>query len=156
MMQYFWMALLIIFIVVECLTVGLVSIWFAGGSLVAMILAMAGAGAIWQDVAFLVVSALLLVITRPFVKKYLMNKKVKTNYESVIGGVAKVTETIDNYNQSGVAFVDGKEWTARSTEDTVILEAGSLAEVTAIEGVKLIVKPYVRAKEQTAAAEEAK
>lgn len=104
MMQYFWLALLIIFVVVECLTVGLVSIWFAGGSLVAMILAMAGADAIWQDVAFLAVSGLLLIITRPFVKKYLMNKKVKTNYESVIGRVAKVIEKIDNYNQVGVVL----------------------------------------------------
>lgn len=144
MMQYFWLALLIIFVVVECLTVGLVSIWFAGGALVAMILAMAGAGAIWQDAAFLATSALLLIITRPFVKKYLMNKKVKTNYQSVIGTVAKVTEKVDNYNQTGAAFADGKEWTARSTEDAVTMEAGSLAEVVAIEGVKLIVKPYER------------
>lgn len=142
MMQYFWLALLIIFVVVECLTVGLVSIWFAGGSLVAMILAMAGADAIWQDVAFLAVSGLLLIITRPFVKKYLMNKKVKTNYESVIGRVAKVIEKIDNYNQVGVVFVDGKEWTARSTEDTVTFEAGELVKVTAIVGVKVIVEPY--------------
>lgn len=147
MMQYFWLALLIIFVVVECLTIGLFSIWFAGGALVAMILAMAGVGAIWQDVAFLVVSGLLLVATRPFVKKYLMNKKVKTNYQSVIGEVAKVTEKIDNYNQTGVAFVDGKEWTARSTEDTVTMEAGSLAEVVEIVGVKLIVKPYERREE---------
>lgn len=144
MMQYFWLALLIIFVVVECLTVGLVSIWFAGGALVAMILAMAGAGAIWQDVAFLVASGLLLIVTRPFVKKYLMNKKVKTNYQSVIGTVAKVIEKIDNYNQTGAAFADGKEWTARSTEDAVTMEEGSLVEVAAIEGVKLIVKPYKR------------
>lgn len=156
MMQYFWLALLIIFVVVECLTVGLVSIWFAGGSLVAMILAMAGAGAIWQDVAFLVVSALLLIITRPFVKKYLMKKKVQTNYQSVIGTVAKVIEKIDNYNQTGAAFADGKEWTARSTEDMVIMEAGSLAEVVAIEGVKLIVKPYEAKQVQEAAAAEEK
>lgn len=141
-MQYFWLALLIIFVVVECLTVGLFSIWFAGGALVAMILAVAGAGAIWQDVAFLVVSGVLLIGTRPFVKKYLMNKKVKTNYESVIGRVAKVTENIDNYNQTGAAFVDGKEWTARSTEDAVTFEAGTLVKVTAIVGVKVMVEPY--------------
>ena len=151
MMQYFWLALLIIFVVVECLTVGLVSIWFAGGALVAMILAMAGAGAIWQDIAFIIVSGLLLVATRPFVKKYLMNKKVKTNYESVIGEVAKVTESIDNYNQTGVAFVDGKEWTARSTVDTVVIEKGALVKVAAIEGVKLMVEPYEQVKEQEAA-----
>lgn len=142
MMQYFWLALVIIFVVVECLTVGLVSIWFAGGALVAMILAMAGAGAIWQDITFLVVSGLLLIATRPFVKKYLMNKKVKTNYESVIGRVAKVTEKIDNYNQTGAAFVDGKEWTARSTEDSVTFEAGTLVKVAAIAGVKVIVESY--------------
>ncbi len=151
MMQYFWLALLIIFVVVECFTIGLVSIWFAGGALVAMILAMAGAGAIWQDIVFIVVSGFLLVATRPFVKKYLMNKKVKTNYESVIGEVAKVTESIDNYNQTGVAFVDGKEWTARSTEDAVVIEKGALVKVAAIEGVKLIVEPYEQTKVQEAA-----
>jgi len=155
-MMYFWLALVIIFVVVECFTVGLVSIWFAGGSLVAMILAMAGAGAIWQDIAFLVVSGALLVATRPIAKKYLMNKKVKTNYQSVIGEVAKVIETIDNYNQSGAAFADGKEWTARSTEDTVVIEKGALARVISIEGVKLIVEPYQAVKQEEAAAAQEK
>lgn len=153
-MMYFWLALVIIFVVVECLTVGLVSIWFAGGALVSMFLAMAGAGAIWQDVAFLVVSGLLLVATRPFVKKYLLNKKVKTNYESVIGEVAKVTETIDNYNQTGAAFADGKEWTARSTDNETVIEQGALVRVVAIEGVKLMVEPYVAVKVQDVAAAE--
>lgn len=153
MLQYFWLALLIIFVVVECLTVGLVSIWFAGGALVAMFFAMAGAGAIWQDVAFLAVSGLLLVVTRPFVKKYLMTKKEKTNYQSVIGMVAKVTENIDNFNQTGAAFVDGKEWTARTTEDAVAVEKGALVKVAAIEGVKLIVEPYEKPEEQVAAGE---
>lgn len=143
MMQYVWLALLIIFVVVECLTVGLVSIWFAGGSLVAMIMAMLGAKAIWQDVVFVAVSALLLIATRPFVKKYLLNKKVKTNYQSVIGEVAKVTEKIDNFNQTGAVFVDGKEWTARSTDNSVTMEEGSLVKVAAIEGVKIIAEPYI-------------
>lgn len=142
MMQYFWLALLIIFIVVECLTVGLVSIWFAGGALAAMFLAVAGADAIWQDVIFLAVSALLLVLTRPLAKKYLLKKRAKTNYQSVIGEVAKVFETVDNYNQTGAAFVDGKEWTARSTKDSVVMESGTLVRVVAIEGVKLMVEPY--------------
>ena len=153
-MMYVWLALVIIFVVAECLTVGLFSIWFAGGSLAAMILAMAGAGAGWQMVAFLVVSAVLLVATRPLVKKYLLNKKVKTNYESVIGEVVKVIETIDNYNQTGAAFADGKEWTARSTKDTVVLGKDTLAKVTAIEGVKLIVEPYEVNCAESAAAEE--
>lgn len=152
MLQYFWLALVIIFVVVECLTVGLVSIWFAGGALVAMIFAMAGAGAIWQDIVFLVVSGLLIIVTRPFAKKYLLTKKEKTNYQSVIGEVAKVTEKIDNYNQTGAAFVDGKEWTARSIVDTVTIEKDALVKVTAIEGVKLMVELYEKPAEQEAAA----
>ena len=148
MLQYFWLVLVIVFVIVECFTVGLVSIWFAGGALAAMFFAMAGAGAIWQDIAFLVVSGGLLIATRPFAKKYLMNKKERTNYQSVIGMVAKVTEKIDNYNQTGVAFVDGKEWTARSAEDTVTMEKDTLVKVTAIMGVKLIVEPYEREEEE--------
>lgn len=155
-MMYFWLALVIIFVVVECLTIGLVSIWFAGGALVAMVLAMAGAGAIWQDISFLVVSGLLLVATRPVVKKYLMNKKVKTNYESIIGEVAKVTETIDNFNQTGAAFANGKEWTARSTNSAVIFEKGTLVKVAAIEGVKIMVEPYEAVNVQQAAVVEEK
>ena len=108
----------------------------------AMLFAIAGAGAIWQDIVFLVVSALLLLLTRPIAKKYFNNKKIKTNYQSIIGEVAKVTETIDNYNQTGAAFVDGKEWTARSLKDAVTMEKDTLVKVAAIEGVKLIVEPY--------------
>ncbi len=149
-MQYFWLALLIIFVVAECLTVGLVSIWFAGGSLTAMFLAMAGLDRVWQIVAFFLVSLALLVLTRPFAVKYINNKKEKTNVDAVIGTVAKVLEKIDNFNQTGAVFADGKEWTARSTEDTVTIEAGTLVTVMAIEGVKLMVQPYEPEKEQEA------
>lgn len=150
MMQYIWLAFVILFVVAEGMTVGLVSIWFAGGSLVAMLLAMAGAGIGWQMLAFLIVSAGLLIATRPLAKKYINSKKEKTNYKSVIGEVAKVTATIDNYNQTGAAFADGKEWTARATEDTVIIKKDTLVKVVAIEGVKLIVEPYKRTEEQAA------
>lgn len=142
MLQYFWLALLIIFIIAECLTVGLISIWFAGGALIAMFVALAGLGTVWQISVFLVVSAFLLVITRPIAVKYINNKKEKTNYESVIGSVVKVIEKIDNFNQTGAAFADGKEWTARAIEDSVILEKDTFATVVAIEGVKLMVEPY--------------
>ena len=144
MMQYIWLAFVILFVIAECMTVGLVSIWFAGGSLIAMFLAMAGAGLGLQMAAFVVISAGLLFATRPLAKKYINNKKEKTNYKSVIGEIAKVTETIDNYNQTGTAFADGKEWTARSTNDELVIEKDTLVKVIAIEGVKLIVEPYVR------------
>ena len=144
MIQYVWLAFVILFVVAECMTVGLVSIWFAGGSLIAMFLAMGGAGLGWQMLVFLIVSAGLLMATRPFAIKYINNKKEKTNYKSVIGEVAKVVETIDNYNQTGAAFADGKEWTARSKDDAVVIEKDTLVKVTAVEGVKLIVEPYER------------
>ena len=144
MMQYIWLAFVILFVIAECMTVGLVSIWFAGGSLIAMFLAMAGAGLGLQMAAFVVISAGLLFATRPLAKKYINNKKEKTNYKSVIGEIAKVTETIDNYSQTGAAFADGKEWTARSTNDAVVIEKDTLVKVIAIEGVKLIVEPYMR------------
>ena len=150
MMQYVWLAFVILFVVAECMTVGLVSIWFAGGSLVAMLLAMAGAGIGWQLFAFLLISAGLLMATRPLAKKYINNKKEKTNYKSVIGEVAKVTETIDNYNQTGAAFADGKEWMARSTDNAVVIQKDALVKVVAIEGVKLMVEPYKRIEEPVA------
>ena len=150
MMQYVWLAFVILFVVAECMTVGLVSIWFAGGSLVAMLLAMAGAGIGWQFFAFLLISAGLLMATRPLAKKYINSKKEKTNYKSVIGEVAKVTETIDNFNQTGAAFADGKEWMARSTENAVVIPKDALVKVVAIEGVKLMVEPYKRTEEPVA------
>ena len=142
MSQYVWLALFIILVIAECATVGLVSIWFAGGALVAMFLAMAGADTTLQVVAFLVVSLILLVSTRPIAMKHFNNKKTKTNCQSILGEVVRVTETVDNFLQTGATFTDGKEWTVRAAEDGMILEKGSAAEVVAIEGVKLIVKPY--------------
>ena len=140
MLQYVWLALFILLIIAECATVGLVSIWFAGGSLIAMFLAMADVKPIWQVIVFLVVSLLLLILTRPIAMKHLNKKKTKTNYQSVIGTVVRITETVDNFNQTGAAFADGKEWTVRTAEDGIIIEKDAAAVVVAVEGVKLIVK----------------
>ena len=106
-----------------------------------MFLAMAGVPSGWQIVAFLIVSLLLLIFTRPFAMKHFNKKKTKTNYQSVIGTVVRITERVDNFNQTGAAMADGKEWTARSAEDNVILEKDDAAVVVAVEGVKLMVKP---------------
>lgn len=142
MLQYVWLAIFILLIIAECATVGLVSIWFAGGALVAMFFAMAGVPLGWQIVAFLLVSLLLLIFTRPFAVKHFNKKKTKTNYQSVIGSVVRITERVDNFNQTGAAMADGKEWTVRSAEENITLEKGDAALVVAVEGVKLMVKPY--------------
>lgn len=139
---FIWLGLLIVFLVVEIITVGLTSIWLAGGALAALILNIAGLNLVWQVGAFLVVSFLLLFFTRPFAVKYINARHEKTNYEGVIGKIVRVTQTVDNLAQTGTAVVNGLEWTARDEKDDEVLEPGTLAKVVSISGVKLIVKKY--------------
>lgn len=137
---FLWLALMIIFIIAEIITVGLTSIWFAGGALAALIFAMAGWNAVLQVVLFFAVSFVLLFFTKPFVLKYVKPHNVKTNYEEIIGKEVLVTARIDNREGTGTAVVNGQEWTARSTADDIVIEAGTTARVVEIKGVKLYVK----------------
>ena len=139
---YVWLGLLILFLVIEIATVGLTTIWMAGGALGALILDLAGLNLWWQLGAFLVVSFTMLVFTRPFVVKYINSHHEKTNYEGIIGKVVRITEKVDNLQQTGTAVVNGLEWTTRAERDDVILDPGDLAKVVNISGVKLIVKKY--------------
>lgn len=139
-----WIVLLIAFLVIEFVTVGLATIWFAGGALVALILAALGVGIGWQIAAFFVVSFVLLFFTRPVVVKYIKPGKIKTNYESAIGKQVRIKEKVDNIAGTGTADLEGQEWTARMEDDAVTLDAGMLAEVVEISGVKLILKPLNR------------
>ena len=139
---YVWLGLLILFLVIEIATVGLTTIWMAGGALGALILDLAGLNLWWQIGAFLVVSFTMLVFTRPIVVKYINSHHEKTNYEGIIGKVVRITEKVDNLQQTGTAVVNGLEWTTRAERDDVILDPGDLAKVVNISGVKLIVKKY--------------
>ena len=139
---YVWLGLLILFLVIEIATVGLTTIWMAGGALGALILDLAGLNLWWQIGAFLVDSFTMLVFTRPFVVKYINSHHEKTNYEGIIGKVVRITEKVDNLQQTGTAVVNGLEWTTRAERDDVILDPGDLAKVVNISGVKLIVKKY--------------
>ena len=134
-----WLAALVILLLAEALTLGLTTIWFAGGALIALIAALVGAN-IWVQLGiFLAVSLLLLIFTRPWALRYVNRNREKTNYESLIGKTVKVTQRISNTDQTGAAVYDGQEWTARSVEDDGTIEAGKYAVVEKIEGVKLIV-----------------
>ena len=99
-----------------------------------------GAGMVMQITVFVVVSAVLVIFTRPFAAKYVNVHHVKTNCDELIGSVVKVTETVDNFAQTGTAIAQGKEWTARCKSDKDRIEKDSLAKVTAISGVKLILE----------------
>lgn len=139
----FWLALMIVLIVIEIVTVGLTTIWFAGGALIATIVSCLGGGIVLQVVLFFVVSLVLLIFTRPFAIKYINATRVKTNYEGVIGKIVRVTKTVNNLQESGSAVVNGIEWTVRSNDDEKVIEEGALAKVVSINGVKLIVEEYI-------------
>lgn len=140
----FWVAALVVFLIVEAVTAGLVSIWFVFGSLVALICAALGA-AVWLQIFwFVIVSVATLVLTRPLVKWYVDSRSVATNADRSIGRAAVVTERIDNLAATGAVKLDGVVWTARSTDDAVAIETGERVTVRAIEGVKLIVERSVR------------
>ena len=140
----FWVVALVVFIIVEAVTAGRVSIWFVFGSLVALICAALGA-AVWLQIFwFVIVSVATLVLTRPLVKRYVDSRSVATNADRSIGRAAVVTERIDNLAATGAVKLDGVVWTARSTDDAVAIETGERVTVRAIEGVKLIVERSVR------------
>lgn len=145
-MIWLWLGAIVLFGVAELLTEGMVSIWFVAGSLAALFTCMSG----WslgnvspegtQVLVFAVVSALALVLTRPMVRRFMGDRPgVPTNLDRVLGMVAKVTEAVDNDRSSGAVYVDGKTWTARSADGSVI-PAGTQVTVQQIEGVKLLVQ----------------
>jgi len=139
-----WLVLMIILIVIEILTLGLTTIWFAGGSLVALILAVLSVDPTMQVFAFCLVSAALLFLTRPVAMKYFNKTRTKTNAESLVGKIAVVTQDIDNISGAGEAVVGGMIWTARSASDAQRFMKGETVEIVRISGAKLIVKQNVR------------
>ena len=138
-MEVLWLALLIVFAVLEASTVSLVSIWFMGGALTALIAALCGAEIWLQIILFFVVSIALLLCLRPLSKKLLKKRKVATNAYSNIGKTAVVTETIDNLRGTGAVKISGVEWSARSVDDSV-LEKDAVVRILRIEGVKVCVE----------------
>lgn len=135
-----WFALLVLFFAVEASTVTVVSIWFAAGSVVALIASLLGAPTWLQTVLFFVVSILLLLALRPITKKYFTPRLTKTNIDSIIGSVGIVTAKIDNIEAVGTIKLGAMEWSARSTSGDEI-PAGSRVRVDRIEGVKVFVTP---------------
>lgn len=134
-----WLILLIVFIGVEAATLGLASIWFAGGAFVSAIAAALHAPIWLQIVLFFATSLVLLYFTRPVAVKYFNKDRVKTNVESLIGETAVVTGEIDNLLSTGQVVINGQEWSARSAEENRI-PVGTVVVVESISGVKLIVR----------------
>ncbi len=135
----FWFAAVVVFAMVEAATVSLVSLWFVGGSLAALIASLLGAELWLQIVLFVAASGGLLACLRPFLKKVLTPRITPTNFDRILGQKVPVTETIDNLQGTGAVKVEGNTWSARS-ENGEIIEEDTVVEILKIQGVKVIVK----------------
>ena len=138
-MKLIWAGLLVVFVIGEAVTVGLASIWFAVGALVALACALLGANLWVQLTAFMLASALSLAAFRPLARKYINGKVEPTNADRIIGGEALVTEEIHNIRGKGAVTIGGMTWTARSEGDEKI-PVGTLVRILRIEGVKVYVE----------------
>ncbi len=136
-----WIVLTVVFAVIEALTLQIVTVWFAVGSIGAIIANVVHASPLVQLIVFVALSILTLVIARPYLKKLAKTNAQPTNADACIGKQAVVTEEINNTLGKGQAKIRGVIWTARSSEENTIIKEGEMVTVTAIEGVKLIVKP---------------
>ena len=138
-MTVFWLIAMVVLLVIEGVIPGLVSIWFAAGALVALLLSLVGAP-LWLQIAlFLAASVALLVLTRPLAKKYVNSRTMPTNADRIIGMDCLVTEEIDNLRGTGAVSVDGKTWTARMDRVDGKAPKGAVVKAQRIEGVRLIV-----------------
>lgn len=135
-----WLILMLVFLLAEAATVSLVSLWFAVGALLAAIVSLLG-GAVWLQVSvFVLSSAILLVLLRPMVRKFVNPGLTPTNVDSVIGSTGLVTADIDNVAAAGQVKLGAMFWTARSTSGASI-PSDTLVRVDRVEGVKVYVSP---------------
>ena len=139
-MTVVWLAILVILVVIELFTMGLTTIWFAGGALVAACISIPGTPVTLQILVFLVVSALLLYFTRPVAVKYFNRDRIRTNVESMIGRQAIVISEINNIEGIGQINTGGMEWSARSSYHNVVIPVGAVVTILGVDGVKLIVE----------------
>ena len=136
-----WLIILVLFGIGEAATVGLTSIWFALGALGALIVSQLGLGFWPQIITFIVLSALSMLLVRPFAKKFLRPGYSPTNADRIIGATGLVTEEIDNLAGHGLVNIAGQVWSARSAGEGAVIPAGQEVRVTQIQGVKVLVEP---------------
>ncbi len=137
-MTIFWTVLTIALIIAEASTAYFVSIWFAGGAFAALISSLFEIDVIWQILIFVIVTTILLIATKPVVKKLRKTNFERTNVDALIGKTAVIVEDITDNNSTGTAKLDGRLWSARSKTGADI-PAGTLVTIEEITGVKLIV-----------------
>ena len=140
MQTIIWLILMVAFLLTEAATVAMVSLWFAAGSLAAMVASLLGAPTWLQVALFLAVAAVLLASLRPLVRKHFTPRLSRTNVDAIVDSQGYVTSDIDNVAATGTVKLGAMEWTARSADGSPI-PRGTLVKVEKIEGVKAVVSP---------------
>lgn len=135
-MEFYWFIIVFAFLVIESLTLNLVTIWFAFGSLCAFISAYFTDNFIIQLIVFIISTTLSLLLTRPLVNKYIKKNVEKTNIDRVIGSIGIALTDMEPL-KNGRVKVDGKNWMASSDD---IIKKDEKVEVLKIEGAKIVVK----------------
>ncbi len=140
MVAIYWMIAFLVFLGIEAASTALTSIWFAGGALAALAASAVGFGVKVQLFVFVAVSFILLVLVRPLASNFMKGKNTKTNVDGLVGRKAVVKERVDNLAGTGTAVLGAETWLARSVVEGQIFEPGTVVEVAAISGAKLMVK----------------
>lgn len=141
-MTLVWLILFIVFLAIEVISTGvLISIWFCIGALAALVTAYLGGSLLLQGILFFTVSIVLLLGTKPFIKKHGKQKKSKIRANPILLKRGIVIEEINNFKDKGSVSIEGKFWTARNSENEAIIPAGIEVIVTGTEGVNAMVKP---------------
>ncbi len=139
-MPWVWLGVTIAAIVIEASTLALVAVWFIPSALISLVLALLRLPLWLQVPVFLALSVAQMIFLKPFMKKVLKIRYSPTNADTVIGKTGTVIEKIDNIAGTGAVKADGKVWTARSSDDSITIDEGSLVCAVEIRGVKLICK----------------
>ncbi len=139
-MWQIWLIIAGLFFIGEILTVGFLIFWLGIGALIAMFVSLATSSVIIQTSVFVISSGLLILITQPFIQKFVDIRSIKTNAYSVIGKRCLVIKDIDSINSTGQVKINGEVWSALSDDEELIKE-GTYVKIVDIKGVKVIVKP---------------
>ena len=135
-----WAVLAALFIIGELLTAGFFLFWFGLAAAVSCILAIIGVGAGWQIAAFVLLSIILVALSRRFAERVTKEQPIRVASDRAIGKKGLVLEKIDTIRDTGRVLVDKEEWRADTQNETVI-EKDAVIEVIGVEGTRLIVKP---------------
>ena len=137
---FFWLFVTIVLAVIELATMGLLTIWFAVGAIVAMLISFLNVPFVAQVIVFLVVSICAMLVVRPWAAAHLNNKIKKTNVDALVGRKTIVKTDIDNIHGTGKVDLDGSTWLATSSSDDVVIKEGEEVVIKEVHGAKLVVE----------------